>query len=263
MKKSIQAVILAGGKGTRISEESVLRPKPMIEIGGMPILLHIMKIYAAHGVKEFIICAGYKQQNIKEYFANYKLLSSDVTVNIRNNENHIEFHSSEMDDWKITIADTGSETMTGGRIKRVEKYLHKDRPFCATYGDGVGDINITELLKFHNSHGKLSTVTGVVPSARFGALDFNQDGMVNQFMEKPKHEGGFINGGFFVFQPEVLKYIKDDETVLEKEPLENLAKDREMMVHLHHGFWQPMDTLRDKNFLEEKWEAGSAPWKVW
>jgi glucose-1-phosphate cytidylyltransferase len=261
--KPMQAVILAGGKGTRISEESMFRPKPMIEIGGMPILLHIMKIYASHGIKEFIICAGYKQQYIKEYFANYKLFSSDVTIDIHNNEKHIEFHSTEMDDWKITIANTGEETMTGGRLKRVAKYLHNDRPFCLTYGDGVSDINITKLVAHHKLHGKLATVTGVIPTARFGALDFDQSGKVNKFMEKPKDEGGFINGGFFVFEPKVVEYIQDDETILEREPLENLAKNGELMVHLHHGFWQPMDTLRDKNSLEEKWESGNAPWKVW
>ena len=267
MKKNlngIKAVILAGGKGTRIAEESHNKPKPMIEIGGKPILWHIMKIYNHYGIKDFIICAGHKQHVIKEYFFNYQLFSSDVTINTHNGINDgITFHNKNHDEWNITIADTGEETMTGGRIKRIAKYLDPSQPFCLTYGDGVSDVDIGKLLDFHINHGKIATVTGTIPSARFGALHLGKNNAVEGFVEKPANEGGYINGGFFVLSPKILDFIKNDDTIFEKEPLETIAKKVELMAYLHNGFWQPMDTVRDHSHLCNLWSENIAPWKVW
>ena len=253
MKKNlngIKAVILAGGKGTRIAEESHNKPKPMIEIGGKPILWHIMKIYNHYGIKDFIICAGHKQHVIKEYFFNYQLFSSDVTINTHNGINDgIIFHDKNHDEWNITIADTGEETMTGGRIKRIAKYLDPNQPFCLTYGDGVSDVDIGKLIDFHINHGKIATVTGAIPSARFGALHLGKNNAVEGFVEKPANEGGYINGGFFVLSPKIVDFIKNDDTIFEKEPLETIAKKGELMAYLHNGFWQPMDTVRDHSHL--------------
>lgn len=260
----MKAVILAGGKGTRIIEESHNKPKPMIEIGGKPILWHIMKIYDTYGIKDFIICAGHKQHIIKEYFFNYKLFSSDVTIKIdKGVQVGIDFHQENHSSWNITIADTGEDAMTGGRIKRIRKYLDEDKPFCLTYGDGVSNVDIAKLVEFHNSHNKLATVTGTIPSARFGALDLSKDNSVSGFVEKPINEGGFINGGFFVLSPKVIDYIDDDDTIFEKEPLENIAKDGQLMAYLHSGFWQPMDTVRDHTHLCSLWNDKKAPWKIW
>jgi glucose-1-phosphate cytidylyltransferase len=253
----MKAVILAGGLGTRISEESYLKPKPMIEIGGKPLLWHVMKIYSHYGINEFIICCGYKGYVIKEYFANYFLHMSDVTFDISNNST--EIHQNNSEPWKITLVDTGEETMTGGRIKRVQKFVGAET-FCMTYGDGLADININTLLSHHNKHKKLATITGVQPPARFGALD-TDGSIVRGFQEKPKDGNSIINGGFFVLNEKVFKYIKDDETLWEKEPLEKLAADKELSVYSHDGFWQPMDTLREKNILEELWASNKAPWK--
>ncbi|MFT7098317.1 MAG: glucose-1-phosphate cytidylyltransferase [Rickettsiales bacterium] len=263
-KRPTKAVILAGGKGTRIAEESATRPKPMIEIGGKPILWHIMKIYDAYGIKDFIICAGHKQHFIKEYFANYKLFSSDFTIKIdQGMQIGIDFHNENHASWNITIVDTGEETMTGGRIKKIAKYLNPDEDFCLTYGDGVSNIDIKKLIDFHQSHDKLATVTGVIPSARFGALKLGDNNVVNGFVEKPVTENGFINGGFFVLSPKVIDYIDSDDTIFEKGPLESLSKDGELMAYLHDDFWQPMDTLRDHIYLCGLWNNGKAPWKVW
>ena len=257
----MKVVLLAGGLGTRLSEETVLRPKPMVEIGGSPILWHIMKIYAAHGFNEFVICLGYKGYVIKEYFANYFLHQSDVTFDMR--ENKMEIHNSQAEPWKVTLVDTGMDTMTGGRVKRVQKYLNNE-PFLLTYGDGVGSVNIREVVDFHQKNKKLLTVTAVQPSGRFGALNIGEDNdSVISFMEKPKGDGAWINGGFFVCQPEVLDYITEDKTVFEKEPLENIASDNQMVAYKHSGFWKPMDTLRDKQELENLWDSGKAPWKNW
>lgn len=264
LKKPTKAVILAGGKGTRIAEESQVRPKPMIEIGGKPILWHIMKIYDAYGIKDFIICAGYKQYFIKEYFANYKLFASDVTIKIDHGAPvEISFHKENHASWNITIVDTGEETMTGGRIKRIAKYLNPDENFCLTYGDGVSNLNIKELIDFHQSHGKLATVTGVIPSARFGALKLGDGNIVEGFVEKPMNEGGFINGGFFVLSPKIIDEIAGDETIFEREPLEALSNKGQLMAYLHNGFWQPMDTLRDQIYLSGLWNDAKAPWKIW
>ena len=252
---------MAGGLGTRILEETESKPKPMIEIGGMPILWHILKLYSAHGVNDFVICCGYKGYVIKEYFANYFLHMSDVTFDIAHNK--MEVHHRYAEPWKITLIDTGAETMTGGRLKRVAQYVKDEDAFCFTYGDGVGDINITELVDFHKSHGKKATLTAVYPPGRFGAIDIQHDHQITSFKEKPKGDGGMINGGFFVLSPEVIDLIKDDSTIWECEPLEGLAQQAEMMAYQHHGFWQPMDTLRDKNYLEELWSSGRAPWKSW
>lgn len=254
----MKAVILAGGLGTRISEESISKPKPMIEIGGKPILWHIMKIYAAHGVNEFVICCGYKGYVIKEYFANYFLHMSDVTIDMSNNS--VEVHQKNVEPWKITLIDTGEKTQTGGRLKRVSDYLDND--FCMTYGDGVSSINIKKTIEFHKSHGKNATMTAVQPPGRFGALDMvgNQ---VKSFWEKPHGDGGWINGGFFVLNKKVIDLISSDEVIWEREPLEALAKEMQLEAYKHDGFWQPMDTLRDKNQLEELWSSGSAPWKCW
>ncbi len=256
----MKAVILAGGMGTRISEESHLRPKPMIEIGGRPILWHIMKIYAAHGINDFIICLGYKGYMIKEYFANYVLHNADITIDAR--ENRIQHHSNNAEPWRVTLIDTGERTMTGGRLKQAAPYLNREEPFCFTYGDGVGDIDISALVSFHRRHARRATLTAVVPPGRYGALSFDGD-RVDRFIEKPPGDNAFINGGFFVLHPSVLDLIPNDATPWEAEPLETLARENDLMAWRHHGFWQPMDTLRDKTQLEALWATGSAPWKAW
>lgn len=254
----MQVVILAGGLGTRISEESTLRPKPMIEIGGKPIIWHIMKIYSHHGLNDFIVCCGYKGYMIKEYFANYFLHMADVTIDM--NANQIEFHHSKAEPWRVTLVDTGETTRTGGRIKRVGEYLDGD--FCMTYGDGVADVNIAELIAAHRAYGKAATVTAVQPPGRFGSLRMDGPSVV-EFLEKPVGDGSRINGGFFVLSPEVLNRIDGDATDWERHPLESLAADGELSAFSHSGFWQPMDTMRDKMHLEELWASGKAPWKVW
>lgn len=256
----MKAVILAGGLGTRISEETDLKPKPMVEVGGKPILWHIMKMYSAHGVNDFIICCGYKGYVIKEYFANYFLHQSDVTIDMT--KNSMEVHHERAEPWKVTLVDTGEDSMTGGRLKRVAKYVENEDLFLFTYGDGVSDVNITDTIAFHQSHKKLATLTAVYPPGRFGALDINA-GQIKQFKEKPKGDGALINGGFFVLSPKILEYIKDNETVWEQYPLNQLAEDGELMAYEHHGFWQPMDTLRDKHHLDDLWSNKTAPWKVW
>ncbi len=255
----MKAVILAGGLGTRISEETVVRPKPMVEIGGKPILWHIMKIYSAHGIHDFVICLGYKGYLIKEYFANYFLHMSDVTFDMEKNSMHVHQNSSEP--WKVTLVDTGEKTLTGGRLKRIAPYV-KDEDFCMTYGDGVANVDIKKLIAYHKEHKTLATVTAVQPPGRFGLLNFDGTKVLG-FKEKPQGDGGWINGGFFVLSPKVIDYIQDDETIWEKEPLENIASAGELTAFSHTGFWQPMDTLRDKTHLEELWEAGEAPWKIW
>lgn len=256
----MKAVILAGGLGTRLSEETSTRPKPMVEIGGKPILWHIMKMYASHGINDFVICCGYKGYVIKEYFANYFLHMSDVTFNMR--DNSMEVHNKRAEPWSVTLVDTGDNSMTGGRLRRVSDYVKHEEAFCFTYGDGVGDIDIAETIRFHKAHGKAATLTATYPPGRFGALDI-RNGQVMNFKEKPKGDGAMINGGFFVLTPQVLDYTSDDSTIWEQEPLMNLANDGQLMAYEHHGFWQPMDTLRDKNHLEELWESGKAPWKTW
>jgi len=256
----MKAVILAGGLGTRISEETYLKPKPMIEIGGMPILWHILKIYSHHGVNDFVICCGYMGYIIKEYFANYFLHMSDVTIDMRSNR--MEVHHKRAEPWRITLVDTGENSMTGGRLLRVAEYVRKDEMFCLTYGDGVGDVNITAAIEFHQNHGKAATLTATYPTGRFGAIVV-ENHAVKQFMEKPKGDGAMVNGGFFVLSPRVLDYIKDDATIWEQQPLQQLAAEGELFAYEHHGFWQPMDTLRDKNHLNELWSSGAAPWKVW
>jgi glucose-1-phosphate cytidylyltransferase len=256
----MKAVILAGGLGTRFSEETSLRPKPMIEIGGKPILWHIMKMYSNHGVVDFVICCGYKGYFIKEYFANYFHHTSDVTINMR--DNRIEVHERRAEPWSVTLVDTGETSMTGGRIKRVGRYLDADTPFFLTYGDGVSDIDIAASLAFHRAHGRLATLTATLPPGRFGAVDI-LEGEVKAFTEKPQGDGGMINGGFFVLSPKVLHYIEDDMTIWEQGPLKTLAAEGQLMAYEHKGFWQPMDTLRDKIYLENLWDGGSAPWKTW
>jgi len=256
----MKAVILAGGLGTRISEETHLRPKPMIEIGGKPILWHIMKMYSAHDVNDFVICCGYKGYIIKEYFANYFLHTSDVTFSMHNNQ--MEVHQKHAEPWKVTLVDTGDDTMTGGRLKRVGNYLQAEDSFCFTYGDGVSDVDITASIEFHRQHGKQATITAVQPPGRYGAL--RMDGKrVDGFTEKPRGDGGLINGGFFVLSPRVLERIAEDATSWEAQPLSGLAADGELMAYEHAGFWQPMDTLREKNMLEDLWHSGQAPWKCW
>ncbi len=255
----MKTVILAGGFGTRLSEETTIKPKPMVEIGGRPILWHIMKIYAAYGLHDFIICLGYKGYMIKEYFANYALHMSDVTIDMA--QNHIQTHQSSVEPWRITLVDTGDATMTGGRIKRIGPYLN-DEDFCLTYGDGVADIDIQALITFHKEQGVYATVTATRPSARFGKVVIDGDKVLT-FKEKPEAEHDWINGGFFVLSPKVLDYIEGDNTIWEREPMENLARDGQMAAYLHHGFWKPMDTLRDKLILEELCSSGSAPWKIW
>ena len=258
----MKAVILAGGYGTRISEESHLKPKPMIEIGEWPILWHIMKLYSFHSINDFVICLGYKGHMIKEYFADYFLHGSDVTFDLSNN-NKLKVHSSEeVEPWKVTLANTGLDTQTGGRIKRIKKYIGNET-FMLTYGDGVSDVNIQKLLEFHKSHGKLATVTAVQPSGRYGILGINDESTVLEFIEKPKTDDVWINGGFFVLEPEVLDYIEGDQIAFEGEPLSNLARDGQIVAFKHTGFWQCMDTQRDKQNLERLWNSGQAPWKVW
>lgn len=256
----MKAVILAGGLGTRISEETHLKPKPMIEIGGKPILWHIMKLYSAHGINDFIVCCGYKGYIIKEYFANYFLHMSDVTFDMVNNEMQVHHRSAEP--WRVTLVDTGEDTLTGGRLKRVADYLKDEKAFCFTYGDGVADIDITALINFHQQHEKLATVTAVQPPGRYGALNMKGQ-FVNGFTEKPKGDGGWINGGFFVLSPKCINYIQNDKSSWESEPLTKLAQEGQLMAFEHSGFWQPMDTLRDKNALEDLWQTNQAPWKVW
>ena len=256
----MKAVLLAGGLGTRISEETNLRPKPMIEIGGKPILWHIMKMYSSHGINDFIICCGYKGYLIKEYFANYFLHTSDVTFDMQ--KNSMEVHQRFAEPWKVTLVDTGEDTMTGGRLKRVAEHIQDEEAFCFTYGDGVSDIDISASIEFHRKQGVQATLAAVYPPGRFGALDIT-DHKVTTFKEKPKGDGGMVNGGFFVLSSSVLSLIKDDSTVWEQGPLESLAKNQQIAAFEHTGFWQPMDTLRDKNHLEELWASGNAPWKKW
>ena len=256
----MKAVLLAGGLGTRISEETSTRPKPMVEIGGKPILWHIMKTYSHYGINDFIICCGYKGFVIKEYFANYFLHMSDVTFDMTKNSMEVHQHSAEP--WRVTLVDTGDETMTGGRLKRVASYIQDEEAFCLTYGDGVSNVNITELVAFHKAQKVKATLTATLPPGRFGALDFDGH-KVRSFKEKPQGDGAMINGGFFVLSPEVLKYIDGDGSIWERTPLETLAEEGQLAAYQHNGFWQPMDTLRDKNQLEELWQSGKAPWKVW
>jgi glucose-1-phosphate cytidylyltransferase len=256
----MKLVILAGGLGTRLTEETSSKPKPMVEIGGKPILWHIMKMYSSHGITEFIICCGYKGYVIKEYFANYLLHMSDVTFDIQNN--NMEVINKRAESWKVTLVDTGDDSMTGGRLLRVKEYVKNEKSFCFTYGDGVGDVDIKALVAFHNNHGKKATLTAVNPPGRFGALEISK-GIVKSFTEKPEGDGGKINGGFFVLNPSVIDTIQCASTVWEKEPLMSLADDNELMAYEHKGFWQPMDTLRDKVYLEELWLSNNAPWKTW
>lgn len=255
----MKAVILAGGFGTRISEETQLKPKPMIELGGKPILWHILKIYSHYGINDFIICLGYKGYLIKEYFANYFLHQSDVTFDM--NENRMQVHDNHCEPWRVTLVDTGEETMTGGRLKRVRSYVGEGT-FCFTYGDGVSDVNVNELLSFHKKQGRWATLTAVQPPGRFGALDLKQN-LIKSFHEKPQGDGGWINGGFFVLEPQIFDLIENDVAVWEREPIERMAQMGQLSAFKHKGFWQPMDTLRDKKKLEELWDSGQAPWKVW
>lgn len=257
----MKAVILAGGMGTRISEESHLRPKPMIEIGGRPILWHIMKMYSAHGVNDFVICCGYRGYLIKEYFANYFLHSSDITFDVQHNA--MEVHQRFAEPWRVTLVDTGEHTMTGGRLRRVVTHLDHAEDFCFTYGDGVSDVDIGAAIRFHRSHGAEATLTAVTPAARFGVLDISSDGVVRSFSEKPHGAGGLVNGGFFVLKRSVISLLHDDSTIWEREPLETLARDGQLRAYRHEGFWQPMDTLRDRMLLEDLWKRGEAPWKKW
>jgi glucose-1-phosphate cytidylyltransferase len=256
----MKAVILAGGLGTRLSEETSLKPKPMIEIGGRPILWHVMKMYSAHGVNEFIVCLGYKGYVVKEYFANYFLHMSDVTFDVGNNK--MEVHDNKAEPWKVTLVDTGQDTLTGGRIKRIAPYLNKNEDFCLTYGDGVGDVDITQLIRFHRKAGLLGTVTATRPPGRFGAFKLEDD-LVSDFQEKPLGDGGYINGGFFVLSPKVIDFIDGDKISWEQEPMKRLVKEKQLAAYRHEGFWQPMDTLRDKMLLEASWNTGKAPWKMW
>lgn len=256
----MKAVILAGGLGTRISEETHLKPKPMVEIGGKPILWHILKMYSSHGVNDFVICCGYKGYVIKEYFANYFVHMSDVTFDMASN--HMEVHQRKAEPWKVTLVDTGEETLTGGRLKRVAKYIENEEAFCFTYGDGVSDVDISAEIAFHSQHGKWATVAAVQPPGRYGALQLD-GAQVSGFTEKPLGDGGYINGGFFVLSPKCLELVEGDQTGWEHQPLGRLAEMGQLMAYRHHSFWQPMDTLRDKNLLEELWASGRAPWKVW
>jgi glucose-1-phosphate cytidylyltransferase len=256
----MKAVILAGGLGTRLSEETIVRPKPMVEIGGRPILWHILKMYSQHGIHEFIICCGYKGYLIKEYFANYCLHTSDVTFDMRTNT--MEVHQRRAEPWIVTLVDTGEKSMTGGRLKRVADYVHGEDAFCFTYGDGLSDVNIAATIAYHRSHGKAATLTATFPPGRFGALEM-QGGRVTSFQEKPKGDGALVNGGFFVLSPKVLGYLQDDQTVWEQEPLTRLAREGELMAYEHDGFWHPMDTVRDKQMLEDLWARNAAPWKTW
>ena len=256
----MKVVILAGGFGTRLSEETEIKPKPMVEIGGKPILWHIMKIYSHYGYNDFIICLGYKGYVIKEYFSNYFLHMADVTFDMA--ENRMEIHQKHAEPWKVTLVDTGLETMTGGRIKRIKPYIGNE-PFMATYGDGVSDVDIKSLVEFHKKHGKIGTITAVQQSGRFGSMDIEEDGILRSFIEKPKGDGTWINAGFFVFQPEIFNYIENDFVSLERSPLEGLSADRKLLAYKHSGFWKPMDTLREKHELEVFWKEQTAPWKVW
>lgn len=256
----MKAVILAGGLGTRLSEETHLKPKPMVEIGGKPILWHIMKIYSYYGINEFIICLGYKGYVIKEYFINYFNHQSDIEIDLQKNQ--VKILNKKTEDWKLTLVDTGVDTMTGGRIKRIKEYVKEDNYFCCTYGDGVADINIKELISFHKSKNRLATLTGVYPPGRFGALKIEDD-IVKEFQEKPKGDGGLINGGFFILSPKVIEYIKDDSSIWEQDPLKNLAADNQLNVYRHNQFWCPMDTLRDKTYLENLIDQNNAPWIKW
>lgn len=256
----MKCVILAGGLGTRISEETLIKPKPMIEIGGHPILWHIMKIYSAHGFSDFVVCCGYKGYVIKEYFANYFLHTSDVTFDIKNNK--MDVHHQHAEDWRVTLVDTGETTQTGGRLKRIKDYLCSSEPFCFTYGDGVSDVDIGELVAFHKKNNKLATLTAVQPPGRFGAMDLAGEA-ITKFKEKPQGDGNWINGGFFVLSPKVLDLIDGDDTIWERKPMESLTQMNQFNAFRHHGFWQSMDTLRDKNVLESLWASGEAPWKVW
>jgi glucose-1-phosphate cytidylyltransferase len=257
----MKAVILAGGLGSRLSEETSLRPKPMVEIGGRPILWHIMKIYSSFGVNDFIVCLGYKGNMIKEFFANYFLYSADVTFDLA--KNSAEYHRSGSEPWRVTLVDTGSDTMTGGRLRRVLPYVENEEMFCFTYGDGVADVNVTALIEFHRRHGKLVSLTAAQPTGRFGALKIGEDGTVLSFAEKPQGDGRWVNGGFFVLSPRIGAYLKDDATILEREPLETIAREGQVAAYKHSGFWQAMDTVHDKAVLERLWSGGSAPWKVW
>jgi glucose-1-phosphate cytidylyltransferase len=257
----MKAVILAGGLGSRLSEETSARPKPMVEIGGKPMLWHILKIYSHYGINDFIICLGYKGYLIKEYFANYLLHSADVSIDLQ--ANRIETHRSDCEPWRVTLIDTGVGTMTGGRLKRIIPYVQDDEMFCFTYGDGVADIDINKLLAFHKSHGKLATITATQPTGRFGALEIGDNGKISEFLEKPKGDGRWVNGGFFVLSPGVANYIEGDDTWWEREPLEQLSRDGQVYAFKHTGFWQHMDTLYEKNLLESRWSSGNAPWKVW
>ena len=256
----MKAVILAGGLGTRLSEETITKPKPMIEIGGKPILWHIMKIYSAHGINEFIICCGYKGYTIKKYFANYFLHQSDVTFKIH--ENSMNVHQSNAEPWIVTLVDTGENTMTGGRLKRIKEFIN-DEDFCFTYGDGLGDVDISTLIKFHKNNGNKATVTAVRPPGRYGALYFGPNNIIKNFKEKPEGDGSWVNGGFFVLNPSVIDLINDDQTAWEIEPLNALAQNKQLFAFKHEGFWQPMDTLRDKILLNDLWSRGEAPWKIW
>jgi glucose-1-phosphate cytidylyltransferase len=256
----LKAVILAGGLGTRISEETHLKPKPMLEIGAKPILWHIMKLYSAHGIDDFVICCGYKGYVIKEYFANYFLHMSDVTFDMQTNQTHV--HHRKAEPWRVTLVDTGENTLTGGRLKRVAEYLDGKEPFCFTYGDGLSDVDVGALIRFHVGHGRLATVTAVQPPGRYGAI-VTEGSQVSGFVEKPRGDGGWINGGFFVLSPGCLNFIDGDETSWERQPLDRLAQTGQLMAYEHSGFWQPMDTLRDKMQLEQLWASGKAPWKVW
>jgi glucose-1-phosphate cytidylyltransferase len=256
----MKAVILAGGLGTRLSEETLMRPKPMVEIGGKPILWHIMKMYSYHGIHDFIICCGYKGYLIKEYFANYFLHMSDITFDMHLNTMHV--HEKRAEPWKITLVDTGDGSMTGGRLARVANYLKNEEAFCFTYGDGVADVDISAAINFHRNHGRWATITATYPPARFGALNIENEKVIS-FREKPNGDGAMINGGFFVLSPNVLNYLKSDDVVWEQQPLNKLAEEGQLMAYQHHGFWQPMDTLRDKQYLEELWASGKAPWKKW
>lgn len=256
----MKVVILAGGFGTRLSEETAAKPKPMVEIGGLPILIHIMKLYSYYGCREFIICSGYRGWVIKEFFSNYYLHMSDLTFDMQTNS--VQIHDNYAEPWKVTVVDTGLDTLTGGRVKRVQKYLG-EQPFMLTYGDGLADINVKELLAFHQRQGKIATVTAVQPAGRFGSLEIGKGDQVLSFVEKPSGDRAWINGGFFVMQPEVFAFLPDDQCSLEREPLEKLARQGELAAYKHRGFWQPMDTLRDRNLLEDLWGSGRPPWRVW
>jgi glucose-1-phosphate cytidylyltransferase len=257
----VKAVILAGGLGSRLSEETSLRPKPMVEIGGMPILWHIMKIYSAFGINDFIICLGYKGYMIKKFFADYFLYSADVTIELASGKT--KCHKNDCEPWRVTLVDTGAETMTGGRLRRILPYVENEEMFCFTYGDGLADVNVSELVEFHKQHGKLVTLTAAQPSGKFGALQIGSDGTVSSFAEKPRGDGRWVNGGFFVLSPKIGAYLENDSTVLEREPLETISREGNLAAYKHPGFWQPMDTIHDRTVLEQLWRGGAAPWKVW